>query len=290
MCLCWFWMVFAPNEFYRSWLKSWAFDSHLQLLVARSCQKAETNRAWKLGSRVVLSSVRSVWTSISSSQKGKRAMKNIFMLLSICFYFIKKTWFTNGYLVSITITARSSNDTRILVFSFRLVAASRSRARQNPIRNMSIFQPQSGRRRDVAGCSAARPAATQTRVPGAPTEMTTGVKSHWNSARFIRCPHISVVFLSPDGDLGVVRRIETSRWSGATPFATASCACKAWEIGLAIRTVAPSTSSKHVICCCSLLLTTLQRRPREVCDAFASFRRPRFQERSLLVTPCGRPV
>jgi hypothetical protein len=30
---------FLPNEFYRSWLKSWAFGSPQQLLVARSCQK-----------------------------------------------------------------------------------------------------------------------------------------------------------------------------------------------------------------------------------------------------------
>jgi hypothetical protein len=30
---------FCPNEFYRSWLKSWAFDSLQQLLVARSWQK-----------------------------------------------------------------------------------------------------------------------------------------------------------------------------------------------------------------------------------------------------------
>jgi hypothetical protein len=30
---------FCPNEFYRSWLKSWAFGSPQQLLVARSCQK-----------------------------------------------------------------------------------------------------------------------------------------------------------------------------------------------------------------------------------------------------------
>jgi hypothetical protein len=30
---------FCPYEFYRSWLKSWAFGSLQQLLVARSCQK-----------------------------------------------------------------------------------------------------------------------------------------------------------------------------------------------------------------------------------------------------------
>jgi hypothetical protein len=30
---------FCPNEFYRSWLKSWTFDSPQQLLVARSWQK-----------------------------------------------------------------------------------------------------------------------------------------------------------------------------------------------------------------------------------------------------------
>jgi hypothetical protein len=30
---------FCPNEFYRSWLKSWPFGSPQQLLVARSCQK-----------------------------------------------------------------------------------------------------------------------------------------------------------------------------------------------------------------------------------------------------------
>jgi hypothetical protein len=32
-------MVFVPNEFYRSWLKSWVFGIPQQLLVARSCQK-----------------------------------------------------------------------------------------------------------------------------------------------------------------------------------------------------------------------------------------------------------
>jgi hypothetical protein len=30
---------FCPKEFYRSWLKSWAFGNPHQLLVARSCQK-----------------------------------------------------------------------------------------------------------------------------------------------------------------------------------------------------------------------------------------------------------
>jgi hypothetical protein len=30
---------FCPNEFYRSWLKSWAFGSLQQLLMTRSCQK-----------------------------------------------------------------------------------------------------------------------------------------------------------------------------------------------------------------------------------------------------------
>jgi hypothetical protein len=36
---------FYPNEFYRSWLKSWVFDGPQQLLVVRSCEKPKQTGA-----------------------------------------------------------------------------------------------------------------------------------------------------------------------------------------------------------------------------------------------------
>jgi hypothetical protein len=36
---------FYPNEFYRSWLKSWVFGSPQQLLVAGSCEKPKQTGA-----------------------------------------------------------------------------------------------------------------------------------------------------------------------------------------------------------------------------------------------------
>jgi hypothetical protein len=40
---------FCPNEFYRSCLKSWAFGSPQQLLVAKSCQKPKQTRPCRAG-------------------------------------------------------------------------------------------------------------------------------------------------------------------------------------------------------------------------------------------------
>jgi hypothetical protein len=66
----------------------------------------------------------------------------------------------------------------------------------------------------VAGCCVARAAATaaQTRVPCASTEMTTGDLSPLKFGSIRPLPtHFSRFRVAPDGDHGVVRRIETSR-------------------------------------------------------------------------------